>query len=517
MIKKNFKNIIIWITIILISIALIISNFGMNTSQNHKNYSTKIDKYNIKTTDLENITKKILQNKKNIYKIKNIESKIQSLVKNNIIFNINIIKLGIITTKKELLNTILSLDSFQSNNKFSINLYHKYLTDNKITEVLFQEYIKKNSIQKQIKNCINLTTKNQKNSKQTKIKYNTYKTNKIASTKHIKNNIQSKILNEYVNKKYDIEYIDLSIKNIIKNIKIDEKKIYNYYKNKIDKYRKKYVIKINHIFTNKNKFETKKNIWITANEIYNKTNTLFDKESEKKNNIILQTKHGKHDINLIKTNNTDIYNIKKISHDLTNKYKKQKSYNYIKSNKIKIENNIYQKHNNLNIIAKKLNLNTIKININESNKSGITFLKGIKEQINNTGTTLIKLNKTRYISLETFKNQDNTIHPNFNTALTNYLNKNNHEKNIIKTFLNIKKSKNTKIKWKNENSNNSILNKRIQSKLLLLQDKNIIIKYKNIYYIIKSHNLTSNKKINKQYIFLKDLILKHENSNKTKN
>jgi len=478
MIKKNIKKISIWLIILSVSIALIISNFAFYNSYKDVKNKIKINGYDVSENDIENLTKQILFEKKYLNEIDYINNKVKSIIKKNIFFNIFLMRSGFIITNKELLHTILSINRFNINNTFSEEIYKNYLKNKGLTEIVFQEEIKKISIQNKLKYYLKFINDNNYENYYN-IYYKIYPIKK--NIKHFHNN--NKLKEFVINDTKFIKYINLSVKNILYNIKINKDKIF-YYKDKfINNFSKYNFIKLKEINLDKN--QTIFNLILSENEFKNKKIQHF----YTKNKLI---KIGNKYFEII--NNKD----KKCNYstnDIYNKYKKQKAYNYIKKNN---KNLLYKKIEN---VSKLLNLN-----INVTDKINHKFFLNTKFDINFSSS--FKLNKMSYLFFKVEKNNLLKTTNEINIFINNYINKINQEKLILKKFLYEKKNiyKN-KFVWKNifccdaRNNISVKLNRLIKNK----NEKYIILKYKNKYYIVKKSNKLNNI-YNNNYIRIKKMI-----------
>ncbi len=443
--KNKLKITTAWIVTILISIALIISSFTFDISKKQQNL-IKIEKYHINPLELKNLTKKLLKNKKYAKRINKIEKKTNSLIVNNIKFNVKLKKYPLIATEKELLYTIFNLHKFQSNNKFSLNLYETYLKKKGITENEFLENVRNISLQNQIKKGINLIYKNNKKKKRKYIIKLKYK--KIQ----IKNNINKKkiynktLINNHIENVQKIKYIDLSIKNIIKNKKITKHLLKKFKKKTKKNYFESHKAKIKHVLiksgiTKNASLEKEEEIWVTKNEINKILKTPLSKKNQNHELISIKTPIGTHLIKIIKIKNEKKYNNNKIKKDIFNKYRRQESKYYIKKNKLIFRNKIHKKKS-LNSVAKYFNLKIKQTTL--LTKKGIIYLKKIKSIISKKQTinTAIKIKKNRFIGIKIKKKGIENIPKK---QINKYFNKIEYEKNIIKYFL---KKKNFKTKKK---------------------------------------------------------------------
>ncbi|HIH2762627.1 MAG TPA: SurA N-terminal domain-containing protein [Candidatus Azoamicus sp. MARI] len=283
-----FKKILIWSVIFFISISLIITGFITNPN-NYTNKEThiKISDKLIYTSDIKRIIDIIKTKNLFLNKIENIDYLLNNLIIKNIQTNINSQKNGLNITKYELLKTLLNLDEFKVNNKFSEKSYRNVLNKNNLTEFNFQNLINKNVKKTQIN--IGLKKINNIYKKQIKNIYlSVYKKNLII------NNLDNKLFKNIISIYFFLTYknfncIDLSIKNNIKilklkshlqtNLNTEEKlKIFKFYfldKNKIKK--------INIIINNKyyfniiKKYKNLKNklFFIHSNSLLVKSNNLI--------------------------------------------------------------------------------------------------------------------------------------------------------------------------------------------------------------------------------------------------
>ena len=491
MTQKRIKSLAIWLITISISFALIISNFAFYNSDKSNKNTIKINGYSIKQHDIENLTKQILYEKKYLNEIKKIDYKLNSIIKNNIVFNSKLIDFGFIITNKELLHTIFSIEQFKINGRFSKNLYKNYLEKKNITEAKFQEEIKKIAIQNKLKYYIKLINKDYNIKYNDNIKYLVYsiKNKEFYSNSYLKNHL----INNYLNNQHFIKYIDLSIKNILCNIKINNEQL-AYYNKKINEYyNKRTILKIKCILVNKEE----KNIFLTKNEIQVKNKNLFNFEN---NNNVINLKN--HTFKLIKTK---FKKKKSLNNDLCNKYKKQKAYNYIKKHAKKLLNK------NIDYMSNLLNLN---VNTISQHDYELIFSNQLRN-INNDNCVLFKIGRLHYLFASFDKNS--VVLNNINSMVDNYFNKINNERLVLHKFLKIKKNYTEKYTWKNIFFSNAkiIFPDRIIKYLFKSYKQYILLKYKNNYYIIKRININNSKPLLNYYSKIK-MCIKKENDNFTK-
>lgn len=477
--KINIKTTIIQIIVILLSFALIISNFSIDTKKQNTNIKN-INGHNINDSDI----KTVIQTFETYKKLKKSEKDLQRLIENNIANTINLKKLNFEITKKEILNEIINIKIFQKNNTFNRDLYNKYIKNNNITELDFQTQIKLMLEKNHIKQSFKLIN-NKQNTNIHKTKYI-----KIKSIKKI-----PKTTNTYTNNNietFNIKYIDINLKNLKKHIILPKKKIQHIIKKNKFKYKKPNLIKINYININKKsneynniKNKIKNNINININNTKSKTLWLTENEINKhsiknllnnEKTLIIKTSNGLHIINLLKKTTNKTHENKIIKPDIINNYKKFKTIKKIHKQKITLEKSL-----DLNFI----NNNYKNISINKHNTYGILSLKLIKPWFfkkrlsSNTNFDFIKINNNRYLILKLNKNKNikENIQPIDYTA--SFFKKINIEKNIVKTLLKIKNTKHT------EPINTKI--KSYESKLIkkhTIKSPSKIIKYKNTYFII---------------------------------
>lgn len=479
--KINLKTTLIWLIIILLSLALIISNFSINTHERQNIAVKKINGYTINTADIQ----AIIQNFSNYKKIQHAETELRNLIEKNIEYNTAIKNSDITITEKELLNEIITLDTFKKQDVFKPELYNAYLKDTNISEINFQKKIKIFLEQNSIKNALKIL-----NNKRTKTThFSPYLKFQINKTKiQTESNNLCKDINIF-----DIKYKDISINKTAQNFKITKNDLNAHQKRNKNKYNKPKLTKVNHIFikkTNnnykyiKNKIKNKQDIkqdiknlnqkiiWITNNEL---NENLI--ENYTTNISITKTHNGLHIIHLIKNTQPKIYKNNIVSIDITNNYKKFKA---IK----KINHEIANYKHDLSVINNIFNSNITTLQI--KNSYGILSLKQIKpwfftqKLTRTTKQNIIKINNNRYLILELDNKKNYDQKPQHACHTQSYLNKIKIEKNILKTLLKIKnKKKNYPKDTHLKQSKNYFVQQHLN------EHTTKIIKYKNSYFLLK--------------------------------
>ena len=502
---KNIKNILIWIIIITISIALIITSFGTDFLTNKKinetkDVAVKINNNVIYWNEINILTNKIIKQKniKNLLTLDEIKYDIKNIIHKNINFSFLLKNNSSLTKNKTIINEITKNKLFKENDKFSRNLYETYLKKNNINEKIFQEKIKKNLKKETIKFIIeksNFYTKTEINDlsklldKKIHFSYKKIKDCEINKSLTYTNDFHKE--NKKNIKKtpsYKLSYIDFNKKNIIKNIEITTTNIKKYYKKNIIKYIKNDLVEINYIFisnNNTNKIIKLNNAILDKNEI-NKIieSMIFNKNGK----IIKNTKDGKYVLEIINKKETKKYDAKKIKTELIYNYKKNEARNYINKNYKLFSYNIIKKNISLDNISKISNLNIKTDDTFFKNKiTGMLENEIVKNTIfsNNIedGLKTIKI-KNRYIFYNITKNSNKTDSSTIKKDIIKFLQHIENEKYLIKIH---SKSKNN---WKNKNEliknikNNDLLNELVEKKKIELNKINTF-KIKDHYIMIK--------------------------------
>lgn len=295
---KN-KNLITWIIILLISLALVFTTI-INPSSKKENNIKNIGSFIITKNEIDNIITKVKNKYPKTKKIKDIDEILEKKIIDHIKLNIKTKKLGFKSSEKEIIFFIKNAKIFKKNGVFSKENYIRYIEKQKIPEYIIQKNIKKLS----------------ENTKLNKIIKNYFKPD---NTKKIDTNIKK------------IKYKKLSKESIIRTIKI--KKDFIDFEKKIAKnYKIPKIYKINYINTKKN---YNKNLLISNTDVNNNISKKIE------HNFLLKNKKDNYSIKKIKKINQTIkkHVYKK---DLINKYKNLKSKKIIKKYIKNIENIRYK-------------------------------------------------------------------------------------------------------------------------------------------------------------------------------
>jgi len=473
---NRIKNFFIFIIISILVISLTIGGLNINIFGNKDNNVIKIVNHSVKKTELDIIKANIINKKKPAIKIKDLHNKLDFLILRNINFYLVLNNKGIIVTKKEMIDRILNIPEFNKNSTFSSNLYKNYLKKNNLSEISFQRKIRKISLQKQIKSVFLFINDFNNNSfEKLKIKH-----------RKVHLNMNMEIYNKKINKieeklKYNkVKYIDISIKNIINNIKIKKNDINKYHNANIKNYFHK-VMQLEHCFMHNTNKLKKKKIKISKNEI----NKNIEKKI-KNNNLIIETKYGTH-LFTKKELKTNILPIEIIKKDIVNKCKRIKAKKYIKKNISGLKKYTKNKNKKMIYISKKINLDIKNFFFpHYDNKHRLIKKKYINRFNNNINC--IKINTHRHIIFKIGNKKKFIKNNKAKSYLKKYFNKILSEKKILKDYLKIKNNKTIVKYWDKVNKNEIFAQKFDTNKNYYLK------KNKNLYYIIKNDKKNKEKK-----------------------
>ncbi len=525
------------------SISLILTSFVNDI----KNKQKTNDSEEILRKELNSLTNNIIKQKKleKIVKTENFKEEIEEIINKNNKF-IKFIKNFIKIDKKDINDHIKNLKEFKNGTSFSKEKYNDFLKKIKLNEKNFKKKIKQILVIKQIKQGIKLSNPALKinnlikTSKKINIKY-------IISKNHKPNKInKEKISNFYLKNKTNlksehllyIEYLNISTKELINNIKLTEKIKNSFYKKNKKRYIKNNLINIKYFFLPK-KFYFQKNIEeinnfsnsndinfdkkyynFLKNEQYKKSNNFIRLliEDNTKNKIekiflenkskIIKTNKGIYIIEVINKEKKKKYNKEKIYKDLENSIKKEKAEKYIFLNIEKIANSLFEEESSINNTAIKFDLN-IKNIIYEKNIKNKLFLNNdvnkllnnkefIKKNIN---SNLIKINNLNYLIIKITKTipKKQLEYKDIKKNINMYLNYIENEKEILINYKEIKNNK-TNTKWIYSNNMDENIPKEI-TRIIENKNKNKYIKIfknKKEYFIIKKNSKYSKKIRNKE-------------------